>query len=170
MNFLDKNIDGGYLLGCGEASQECHYRCCDQSKPGTADFCQENALLLYPGEWESAEGSKSHIDISVENDHEGKLGYCAKERFDQSSCHPDKNFKPLDCKSYPFFPTIIDGKMKMALDVMRCPLSRDPQALLQHYNYILSLWLAVAEKNPSVIEWIKTKKLDGYIIYDPKND
>lgn len=36
-----KNIDNkGYILGCKDNSDVCHYRCCDQSKITSDDFCQ----------------------------------------------------------------------------------------------------------------------------------
>ena len=165
MNNIDEN--DGYILGCQSKSGQCHYRCCDQSKITSDDFCQENAILLYPGEWEAEKNkSKKHITISDDQFYSGKLGYCDKDNFDQSKCNPLLNFKPLDCKSYPFFPIIVDGKIKLTIDSARCPLSENIEELRQHFRVILSEWIEITENNELVRSWIKNINLTGYKIVD----
>ncbi|MDD4352144.1 MAG: hypothetical protein PHU71_04145 [Candidatus Gracilibacteria bacterium] len=164
---MENTENKGYILGCQNNSDICHYRCCDQSTTTSYDFCQENAILLYPGEWEKeVKERKKHILISDDDNHTGKLGYCDKENFDQSQCNPLQNFKPLDCHSYPFFPVIADGKLKLAIDSKRCPLSKDIQQLREHYRFILNEWMRVVGNNEKVKTWIGNISLDGYEIID----
>lgn len=122
---------------------------------------------MYPGEWDQEPNErKEHIIISDDNDHGGKLGYCDKENFDQSQCNPLQNFKPLDCHSYPFFPVIVDGQLKLSIDSKRCPLSKDIEKLRDHYRFILSEWLKAIENDESVKTWIESISLDGYEVID----
>ncbi len=158
---------GGALEGCQRCSSECHYRCCDQVGPEDPDFSLENGILLYPGEWEQAqEGMRRHLLITVKDHCGGKVAKCDAANFDQSTCHPDRNLKPLDCQSYPFSPILTEtGEIDLALDTTRCPLARDPIQLRAHYEAILRRWREVAERNVSIRDWIASLHLKGYVPY-----
>jgi len=151
----------GGILGCSECSHVCHYRCCDQSRPEDPDFGPENSILLYPGEWEGVrEDIRSHLLITMEDYNGGKLAYCDRENFDQSSCHPERNFKPLDCMSYPFAPAIRDGELCLLIDSKRCPL---PEEQLQsHAIMIRRKWEEAIAENPAVADWIGQLSLEDY--------
>lgn len=156
----------GQIVGCKECSSICHYRCCDQARSADApDFGPENAVLLYPGEWEAvSEEMRRHFIITMDNFNRGKLAYCDRENFDQSQCHPLRNFKSLDCESYPFAPAIRDGKLQLVIDSGRCPLP--VQQLDKHAKYVLKRWQEAMDKNPAVAEWISALEMPHYVSYD----
>ncbi len=159
--------EDGLIDGCHRCSYICGYRCCHQSLPDDGDFGPGNSILLYPDEWDLVtEETKKHLIITMENFDGGKLAYCDGKHFDQSKCHPSRNFKPLDCESYPFAPAIKDGKLVLLVDVKRCPLSA--VQLRKHYDYVIARWKKVLEKNPDVTDWIKSLPLPEYVPYDPK--
>ncbi|MGX9725973.1 MAG: hypothetical protein ACTFAK_01250 [Candidatus Electronema sp. VV] len=159
-----KKIEQGLISGCQKMSTTCQYRCCDQSKVTSDDFCQENSILMYPGEWEKQDSKKrDHILVSDDNFYGGKLGYCDKEHFDQSKCDPLKNFKSLDCRSYPFFPVFEEEILKLAIDE-RCPLPRDTEELRQHYRFILNEWRKITEESEEIRRLINKISIDGYKI------
>lgn len=157
--------EAGRILDCEECSSVCHFRCCDQSREREEDFGLDNALLLYPGEWESArEETRRHILITMDDFHGGKLGCCDRGNFDQSQCDPTRNFKPLDCLSYPFTPSIGEAGLEFLIDP-RCPLAtRDLGA---HFENIRRRWEQALASNPSVVDWISHLKIDGYVPYAP---
>jgi hypothetical protein len=156
-----KTIDNGKIDACIGCSSICGFRCCHQSNLHEEAFGPENAILLYPGEIdEVSRATRAHIQITNEDFNGGKLGYCDRENFDQSTCDPTKNFKPLDCRSYPFFPTIVNGELKLLIDKERCPL---PSLILQrHYDDILKLWTDLLVQKPELENWIKGFNLQGY--------
>lgn len=165
MEKIELPIVGGQIVGCKECSSICHYRCCDQAKADAPDFSHENAILLYPGEWEAVEHeTRRHLLITIHNFNGGKIAYCDKENFDQSQCHPERNFKPLDCESYPFAPIIRDGTVHLIIDSGRCPLP--VQQLSDHARFILRRWQEAIEKNPAVAEWISALELPNYVPYN----
>lgn len=165
-NKMNSSSEGGNINACAACSHICGYGCCHQALPHEADFGPENSILLYPGELEAAaEETRRHILVTADNFNNGKLGYCDRDHFDQSKCSAEKNFKPLDCQSYPFFPVIKDGKLILKIDKKRCPLGTD--ALLRHYESVLRKWEEVIAKNPAVKEWIVSFQLEGYTDFNP---
>lgn len=166
MKKVELPIVDGQIVGCKECSSICHYRCCDQARSADApDFSHENAVLLYPGEWEAvSEEMRRHFIITMDNFNGGKFAYCDRENFDQSQCHPLRNFKSLDCESYPFTPAIRDGKLQLLIDSERCPLP--VQQLADHARYILKRWQEVIDRNPDVAQWISSLELPHYVPYE----
>lgn len=154
----------GQIDSCTEGSKTCHYRCCDQAKPGDDDFGPESSLLIHPGELQELGTDRSrHILLQDGDFHGGRLGRCDRENFDQSSCDPSRNFKPLDCASYPFVPTIKDGDVALMVDTERCPLSLD--TLGKHAAKTRELWRRAIASNFLVADWIKQLNLEGYVDY-----
>jgi hypothetical protein len=157
----EKNIGLGQIIDCYNHGKTCGYNCCKQSKPDEPDFGPDNALLLYPGEYESAAATtRNHILIVLEDFHGGKLGYCDRDYFDQSGCRAESNFKPLDCQSYPFAPAIVGDGLVLMVDAKRCPLQR--KTLELHYRTIMAKWNESIQKNPEIIRWIKKLNLQNY--------
>lgn len=163
---LNQSEEGGNISACEACSHLCGYGCCHQALPHEADFGPESSLLLYPGELEETiKELRRHILVNADDFHGGKLGYCDREHFNQSTCDADKNFKPLDCQSYPFFPAIKDGKLVLKVDRKRCPLPTE--AVLRHYETVLVKWKELIAKNPETKEWIASFELEGYTDFDP---
>lgn len=163
---LNQSGEGGNISACEACSHICGYGCCNQALPHEADFGPESSLLLYPGELEAAiEASRRHILVNEDDFYGGKLGYCDRKNFDQSQCSADRNLKPLDCQSYPFFPAIVDGELVLKVDRKRCPLPAE--AVLGHYKAVLEKWRAAIAKNPAVREWINSFQLEGYTDFNP---
>lgn len=168
MEKIELPIIEGQIVGCKECSIICHYRCCDQAKADAPDFSHENAILLYPGEWERVSSeTRQHLLITMENFNGGKLAYCDRENFDQSQCHPLRNFKPLDCESYPFAPVIRNGQLQLTIDSERCPLP--VQQLADHARYILKRWQEAIDQNADVTQWISALELPHYVPYELPN-
>lgn len=157
--------DDGVIDGCTACSSKCHYGCCSQLTPDDPLFGPESSIMLYPGEWEGvSEAVRAHLRITLDNFREGKLAYCDKDTFDQSKCSPMRNFKPLDCQSYPFAPAFEEGNLILKIDAKKCPL--DPESLRGHYRVILMKWQEVIQRNPAVELWIQSLDLKGYMPYD----
>ncbi len=151
----------GKIDSCADCSHICGYGCCHQSLPHELDFGPESSLLICPGEVEDVTADvRTHIIITTEDFHGGKLGYCDRDNFDQSSCNPERNFKPLDCQSYPFFPTFVDGNLVLVVDSKRCPLPT--RSLFAHHDKVLRLWRNLVEKKPEISLWIQQLNLQGY--------
>jgi len=94
-------------------------------------FDEGNYIVTYPGELDAAEESgKSiqHLDI-VGSYHGGYKVVCRAK--DTSIC--DGGYKPLDCKSYPFFPTVSEAG-----------------------------WRKLAEQHPLIVDWLEKVRLVGY--------
>lgn len=150
-------------LNCPSHSNICNYRCCSQSLPQDLDFCAQNSILLYPGELASAIGRHlyiGHLTITDQSYFGGNLAYCSSTNFDQSNCDPFMNFKPLDCISYPFFPSFIGNELVLMFDSARCPLKGTMLHL--HYIKILRRWYELTSCNIEIINWIKSVELEGY--------
>ena len=156
--------ENGKIDACISCSSQCGFGCCHQAKPGEADFGPESSLLLYPGELDEVDPElRAHILITQEAYNGGQLGYCDREHFDQASCDPSRNYKPLDCQSYPFAPAYVDGELVLLVDDVRCPL---PKRILDaHYRGTLAKWQAVIDRNPTVRTWVENLHLKGYSPY-----
>ncbi|MBU0978389.1 hypothetical protein KKF92_01015 [Patescibacteria group bacterium] len=161
--------NSGAIIACRSYAYNCDYHCCKQQLPlyeESPNPC--NSLLLYPGEWESQNNErKQHIRL-IANHLSGKLGFCDPSRIDQSQCNAQANFKPLDCKSYPFFPVFIGGELTLLKDT-RCPLSiENADNLDRHYKTVLNIWAKLVETNQQVEFWIISLSLPDYEIYRPR--
>lgn len=155
----------GEILDCSAAAPICGYHCCHQQLPKEGPPVADESILLFPGERELAleQGeSAGHIEVTGTHPAGGDFGYCNPHRIDQRQCHPSRNFKPLDCRSYPLFPTIRDGRLALLIDT-RCPLSaRDPARLKPHAQLILASWQREVERNPAVGHWLASLELPTY--------
>ena len=121
---------------------------------------------MYPGEWEKAEcrgEMLAHLRVMACDPLGGRLAYCDGGVIDQSKCSPSRNYKPLDCISYPFFPALSGGILHLLVDDSRCPLPS--VALRQHHNYVLLRWSAVLQLDARIAEWLLQLSLDGYRPY-----
>lgn len=161
----------GKLTSCASKSLECCYRCCDQDgRPqAESDINIQNYILMYPGEYEENDTRCHHLE-SICNFAGGVLARCRGEDFDQSSCNPEQNYKPLDCRSYPFFPCY-SHKEQLGLVVdKRCPLyiDEDPQ-MCRHSEVVLNEWQKVVADRSEVGLWIARISLKGYVVYEKNN-
>jgi len=122
-----------FIPGCG---------CCELNKV---------RICLYPGEYENSKLNKNHLLILNEDWFGGKIVTCTR------MC-TDNDLKPLDCKTYPFFP-FFDEKNDLFLKISpRCPLSKDE--LKQHREKTTMHWKELIE-DKKIADWIKTVKLVG---------
>lgn len=159
MTDKSRNI-GGQITDCVSLGHICSFDCCNQDSPDEPTR-PESSILLYPGEIEAvAADRRSHIVITLDGFNGGKLGYCNPTILNQSECDPERNFKPLDCQSYPFAPAFKDGSLILVVDRKRCPLGLE--ALRAHYGSILEKWREVVRKNSNVRQWIEALDLNGY--------
>lgn len=165
MNTPNNTIrEDGQTIICDSLGVQCGHNCCKQSMPIEEDYCPDNALLLFPGEFEAAsEETRRHVLITMDDFNGGKLGFCDRANFDQSHCDARTNFKPLDCQSYPFAPAIKDGHLILRIDRKRCSIPDETIAAL--YKPTLQKWKAVIAKNPHVIKWIERLNFVNYEEY-----
>lgn len=142
--------------------QGCGFACCS--------FASENYIVLYPGELEEAQESGQsvgHLEI-VSDDLGGHKAICRAN--ETATC--DGGYKPLDCKSYPFFPTIDEpsGQVQLGLKGQKCPLQEIH--LAGHQKWVLGRWQSLIDSAPRMMDWIRKTRLVGYIRWpeaDPKN-
>lgn len=159
MTDKSKNI-GGQITDCVSLKHVCGFDCCNQDS-SDEPIRPESSILLYPGELESVVAEKrKHIIITLNDFNHGKLGYCDPIILNQSACDPEKNFKPLDCQSYPFAPAFRNGDLILLVDRKRCPLGLE--ALRAHHESILEKWREVVQKSFNVKQWIEALDLNGY--------
>jgi hypothetical protein len=130
--------------------QGCGFTCCE--------FQQGNYIVLYPGELEAASEagtSLKHLKIT-ERYHGGFKAICtAKET---ATC--DNGYKPLDCKSYPYFPLVRDAVIIAGLKGKKCPLT--VELTEGHARFVEREWRLLAIERPEVVEWLKRVALVGY--------
>lgn len=115
--------------------------------------------MLYPGEVDAARQtgrSLEHLRLSP-MPHGGFRATCNAR--DKSSC--DDGYKPLDCASYPFFPTI-DGDGRIAADLKgeKCPLQT--VMLAAHRRWVIAAWTKLSSTVPGIAKWIARTRLVGY--------
>ena len=134
--------------------QSCEYRCCD--------FQQGNFIVTHPGELRHAAAagkSLNHLRV-IDVIGEGHKVICTAE--DTSSC--DNGYKPLDCQSYPIFPTIEHEedrfKLTAGLKGRKCPLL--VSQVHEHAKWVLDQWTARIRTNPSIAKWLARVSLVGY--------
>lgn len=130
--------------------QGCAFMCCE--------FQQGNYIVMYPGELEAAIRaglSVRHLQIT-EPYNGGFKAVCTAGRT--ATC--DDGYKPLDCKSYPYFPVIKDGQIHAGLKGKKCPLT--PAMTRAHAQFVEHEWRHLAEQVPAVIDWLDHVTLVGY--------
>ena len=129
----------------------CGFRCCQ--------FNQGNYIVTYPGELDAAKEiglSVQHLCIV------GTIGGGEKvvcQARDTSTC--DNGYKPLDCRSYPFFPNISGlGKIEANLKGSKCPLGA--KLVPWHRAWVIRTWRNLATRHPAVYDWLAKVTLVGY--------
>ena len=142
----------GVIEAC--AGAECGRRCCD--------FARGNYIVLYPGELNEAVAagvSLKHLDIRPSGEG-GHRAICIAN--DKSRC--DEGYKPLDCASYPFFPTA--GRSASTVDAGRlswhCPLRSE--LLARHATWVAGRWRQLARTSDGIRRWIRRVSLVDYTV------
>lgn len=137
----------GIIKTCNNYLSKCKYRCCSFS---------DNYIVLYPGEFEKSKLNKNHIQIIDDDYHGGKKAICLRP------CK-EEDFKPLDCRSYPYFPRINEKDNIGILKGIKCPLEEED--LIEHKKKFLEIWNDMI-KDRKIFEWLKKVELVGYKIMD----
>ena len=117
------------IEACSNMSSICEFKCCNQTHNTHSYF-----VIMYPGEYESSQLPKEHIEILDER-YGALIGRCLYSIYERKNCNGNNNFKPLDCCSYPFFPSIKNDQLILKVDFVRCPLSREN--IQTHYWQVL---------------------------------
>ena len=155
---------------CGQYANACNYKCCQQDSGGESELSPGNYLLIYPEELaDKSESICKHIKLVSDNFYGGSLGFCDAKIIDQSGCCTSKNFKPLDCRSYPFVPAFINQELVLIAD-KRCPIVQERELnkkkLDELYQGVISAWRRAVLKNEKVAGWIKSLDLPTYELYE----
>lgn len=150
----------GKLEGCELYNTICNYICC----------CQDNdtsfSIMMYPGEYENTTLPKDHIHVIGEN-YGATIGKCMYSIEERKKCDGIERFKPLDCFSYPFFPTIKNGRLQLLVDKTRCPLPVCCN-LDNHYNNVYNIWNELI-KNRRIYNCISRIHIDYFEEYKNKS-
>ena len=117
--------------------------CCDFSR---------HYIVLYPGEYENSHLDKKHMEVTDEDYFGGKKGRCSR------LCK-EGELKPMDCKSYPYFPKINKNGNLRLLRCGKCPISESE--LTNHRKEVIRHW-NVLVKDVKIREWVEKIKLQGY--------
>lgn len=126
----------------------CAFKCCD--------FKQMVHILLYPGELEEARAqgrSLAHLEILEENYHGAPRVRCRAK----NTANCDGGYKPLDCRSYPFFPELPEAPGKNGLTLSKgggCPIAG--HEIPGHAQYVTALWQALLDKDPAIANWVRS--------------
>jgi hypothetical protein len=144
-------------------SKGCAFKCCD--------FNQMVHILLYPGEIEEAKGqglSLTHLEVIDPNFHGGTRVRCRAK--DTATC--DSGYKPLDCKSYPFFPKlsapivngdVTDGEITITKG-SECPIAR--HEIPFHEVFVRDLWKKQIAQKPEIAIWLRAAGLTPIDLFD----
>ncbi len=133
----------GMIKNCEEYVSQCKCKCCK---------FDNNYIVLYPGEYEETRLNKNHIKIIDDNYYNGKKAICLRP------CKEDE-FKPLDCRGYPYFPKIDESDNLIILKGSKCPLK--DEELANHKKRFFEIWDFFI-KNKTIFEWLKKIELIGY--------
>ena len=141
---LNKSISTfGIIKDCEIHILHCKRICCK---------FYDNYIVLYPGEFEKTKQKKDHIKIIDDNYFSGKKAIFLKP------CKND-DFRPLDCRSYPYFPKINDlGEIEI-IKSSKCPLKKEE--LTVHKKKFIEIWNLLI-KNKDISDWIKEIELIDY--------
>lgn len=139
----NNNFDIGIIDACDKHIFQCKYKCCNFN---------ENYIVLYPGEYEATNLNKSHIKIINDDYFGGKKAVCIRH------CKK-KDFKPIDCVCYPYFPKIDDEDDLIILKGIKCPLKGEE--LVKHKEKFKDIWNCLL-KNKKIFRWLQNMKLIGY--------
>ncbi len=135
----------GKIKGCKKYIRKCP--CCEIGKV---------KIYILPGELEASNLNKSNIKIINDNYFGGKLAICNK------FCSVD-DFKPFDCKSYPYSPFINEAGELVMKKSTRCPLPK--KELAEHKKEVSKMWKKII-KNSRMKDWVKNIEYEGYEYVD----
>jgi hypothetical protein len=128
----------------------CAFTCCQ--------FQQGNYIVLYPGELEAAIASGSSVGhLRITSPYNGGFKAICEAR-ETATC--DQGYKPLDCKSYPYFPVVKNGQVQAGLKGKKCPLT--PNQIQGHSQFVERQWLSIVREKPEVMDWLAAVQLVGY--------
>jgi len=103
-----------------------------------------NYVAIFPNELESTNKKTGHLKTIKTDKFGGKVVSCTKQ------CGSD-DYKPLDCRLFPFFPRIVGGKVRLLFS-KKCPLKKRAyiikEEVLMHMQELC--------KNKQIAEWINT--------------
>lgn len=167
---MNNQTSFGLIDGCGYYSKICRYKCCQQDLDCAGEINPGNYLLIYPGELaDQSIPMCDHIKVISEDFNGGSLGFCDASKIDQSKCSEYKNYKTLDCRSYPFAPAYINKELVLIADE-RCPIIQEKELnrdkLNKLYDETLLAWQQVILENEAVIKWILLLNLPSYKLYE----
>lgn len=137
----------GVIPGCASHSPICHWKCCTFA---------DNYIVLYPKEFENSKLNKSHLRIIDDDYFGGMRAVCVRP------CTRD-DLKPLDCRSYPFFPRINEQGGMEILKGRKCPLAG--QELVAHQDDVQEIWKQLMTDNAAIRNWLTKVALVGYDLY-----
>lgn len=153
---LSSSRTGGTISLC--QAQDCQHRCCD--------FATGNFIVLYPGEVEQARRNGEKLDhlILTADGREGHRAIC--RACDKATC--DEGYKPLDCASYPLFPTMAESSslVQTGLKGAKCPLQ--PPQIRRHARWVQQVWQELVDSHPLLADWIRKTRLVGYVSGHPQ--
>mgnify|MGYP006282401069 CR=1 FL=1 len=153
-------MDDGTITLC--PYNDCGW-CCDfQQADG-------NYIVAFPGELENAEEHTDHLEVIDDDYHGGKKVICKAEH--PENC--DGGYKPLDCASYPLFPTQIDSEDPqessfIMADQDRCPIPAP--FLSDHARKTIRWWKGIDMTLDELNDFLAKIEMVGYIDYDGEID
>jgi hypothetical protein len=133
----------GLIGGCSARSNQCKYKCCKFDK---------NFIVLLPGEYEASAKGKGHLKIIDHDYHGGKKAVCVRK------CEKG-DLKPIDCQSYPYFPSVDETGSMRLLFGNKCPLRK--KELAEHREGFMEFWSGVL-KDTAILNFVRNVKLIGY--------
>lgn len=156
---MPSSVPRSRQLGVIDACQHagCGHTCCE--------FAEGNYIVFYPGEVQAAIDSGQSLDhleiapLAIG----GHRAICRAA----SKANCDGGYKPLDCASYPFFPTVDEGgEIAANLKGGKCPLRTS--SLARHRKWVAVTWSKLRDLSPVVAQWIASIRLVGYRRLDGK--
>lgn len=145
---IKSNTWTGELDLCSKLAPVCKYKCCKFAS---------NYIVLYPGEREAAGKCLDHLEIIDSDYFGGQKAHCKQQ------CNPAVDYKPLDCRSYPFFPQVTLDKISGLLKGKKCPA--DGQSASNHALKTIEVWNDLINDNLQIVEWLTHVRLVGYEPY-----
>jgi len=131
------------IESCEKYVEECKFKCC---------HFEDNYIVLYPNEFETTHLSKTHLRIIDDDYFGGKKAICMEP------CS-EKDFKPFDCKMYPYFFITYDNHNIKVLKGKKCPLKKGE--LANHKKkYLLMFKKLLNDKR--FFEWQRRIEFVGY--------
>ena len=158
MEVLGLQYNINKIEACFNMGSICGFKCCNHTHNKHSHF-----IMMYPGEYDSSQLPKVHIEI-LEERYGALIGRCLHSISERKDCDGNNKFKPLDCYSYPFFPSIKNGQLILKVDSVRCPLSREN--IQTHYWQVMKVWQELIKDNKiyNCIEKFEVKYYTEFLI------